>query len=103
MEDQADPMLACMDITVRRNWYGSQLESFISEITMEGITGGSAEVVFIRAPGVVSTGKDVEVLASVQGHPVACRQRNMIVTAFHPELTEDTRFHRFFVDHVLSL
>ena len=103
VEGQAVSVLDCMDITVRRNWYGSQLESFITEIAMEGIPGDLAEAVFIRAPGVVSTGVDVEVLASVLGQPVACRQRNMIVTAFHPELTEDTRFHRFFIDHVLSL
>ncbi|NQT58253.1 MAG: pyridoxal 5'-phosphate synthase glutaminase subunit PdxT [Bacteroidetes bacterium] len=102
VENQTAPVLACMDICVRRNWYGSQQESFVTEIATEGIPGGFAEEIFIRAPGIVSAAKDVEILASVQGHPVACRQRNMIVTAFHPELTEDTRFHQFFIDHVLS-
>lgn len=89
--------LATMDITVKRNAYGRQLGSFHTISNLKGI--GEIPMVFIRAPYIESVSKDkgVEVLAEVDGNIVAAKQDNMLVTAFHPELTEDGSVHRFFL------
>ena len=84
-----------LDVSVRRNAYGRQLGSFSCELDFKGV--GPYPAVFIRAPYVEETGKDVEVLAEKGGHIVAVRQRNMLATAFHPELTSDTRIHEYFL------
>lgn len=94
MLDQAH--LGTMDIQVRRNAYGRQLGSFNTVSKVEGI-GEDIPMTFIRAPYIESVGKDVEVLSVVDGHIVAARQGKQIVTAFHPELTTDTRIHEFFL------
>jgi len=87
--------LGLIDIVVRRNAFGRQVNSFEAGLTLAGdadpITG-----VFIRAPWIESAGRDVSVLASYDGHPVAAVQDNVLVTAFHPELTGDRRLHRRF-------
>ena len=88
--------LDTMDITVKRNAYGRQLGSFHTVHDMKGI--GEIPMTFIRAPYITATGDGVEVLAEVDGHIVAARQGNQIVTAFHPELTDDTRVHELFVN-----
>ncbi len=86
-----------IDIAVRRNAYGRQVDSFEASVDVEGVRGGPLEAVFIRAPVVERTGPDVEVLAQVDGTPVVCRQGPVLVAAFHPELAGDLRLHQLFV------
>ena len=88
--------LGGIDMTVRRNAFGRQVDSFEEDIPFEGI-GGAVHAVFIRAPWVERVGADVEVLARSAGHPVAVRQGRTIATAFHPEMTGDRRVHHLFV------
>jgi 5'-phosphate synthase pdxT subunit len=101
--------LDALDVTVRRNAFGRQVESFETDLDFVGITDapGAAPMraVFIRAPWVESVGEGVDVLATVPDGPaagrvVAVRQRNVLATSFHPEVTGDHRVHRFFVDMV---
>ncbi|MGW1195930.1 pyridoxal 5'-phosphate synthase glutaminase subunit PdxT [Streptomyces sp. NPDC002536] len=92
--------LGGIDMIVRRNAFGRQNESFEAAVDVRGIAGGPVEGVFIRAPWVESTGADVEVLASHDGHTVAVRQGNVLATSFHPELTGDHRVHGLFVEMV---
>ncbi|GAA4214578.1 pyridoxal 5'-phosphate synthase glutaminase subunit PdxT [Actinocatenispora rupis] len=94
-----------IDMVVRRNAFGRQVDSFETSLSVSGIAGEPFHAVFIRAPWVESVGPGVEVLARVEGGPadgriVAVRQGNLLATAFHPELTGDLRVHRFFVDLV---
>ena len=93
-EDQQP--LALMDIGVRRNAYGRQIDSFEAEVESPAI-GGSAPAVFIRAPLVTRQGEQVEALAEHGGRPVVVRQANRLALAFHPELTPDRRWHQFFL------
>lgn len=95
------PSLATMDITVKRNAYGRQLGSFYTEDGFDGI--GKIPMTFIRAPYIDSVGKDVEVLSEVDVKIVAARQGKQLVTAFHPELTEDLSVHRYFLEEVAGL
>lgn len=95
------PSLATMDITVKRNAYGRQLGSFYTEDGFDGI--GKIPMTFIRAPYIDSVGKDVVVLSEVDGRIVAARQGKQLVTAFHPELTEDLSVHRYFLEEVAGL
>jgi 5'-phosphate synthase pdxT subunit len=85
--------LGILDVTAERNAFGRQLRSFETEIDLEGVEGGPVHAVFIRAPWVREHGADVEVLARVDGHPVAVRQGNVLAVAFHPELSGETRLH----------
>lgn len=88
-----------IDMTVRRNAFGRQVESFEGEIEFAGkIVNG----VFIRAPWVEEVGKSVEVLASTGGHPVAVRQGKLLATSFHPELTSDLSVHQYFFEEICS-
>jgi 5'-phosphate synthase pdxT subunit len=89
--------LAVMDIEVHRNAYGSQLDSFTVSEPISGLEGGPFPMVFIRAPVISEVGPGVQVLARHKGQIVACRQENLLASTFHPELTEDDRFHRYFV------
>jgi pyridoxal 5'-phosphate synthase pdxT subunit len=89
--------LGVLDIGVRRNAFGRQLASFETEL---GFDGATVHAVFIRAPWVEDLGEDVEVLAEVDGHPVAVRQGNILAVAFHPELSEETVLHRWLLDRV---
>ena len=94
-----------MDITVRRNAFGRQVDSFESDLIVAGITAPTMKAVFIRAPWVEAIGPEVEVLASVKTsggveHAVAVRQGALLATSFHPELTGDNRIHRYFVEQV---
>lgn len=88
--------LATMDIVAVRNAYGRQLGSFFTEAVFDGI--GKIPMTFIRAPYIESVGEGVQALATVDGHIVAARQGNQLVTAFHPELHADTRVHRYFLE-----
>ena len=90
--------LDVMDILAKRNAYGRQLGSFNYEGEFSGI--GIVPMTFIRAPYIEETSPEVEILATVEGKAVAARQRNMLVTAFHPELTDDTRIHELFLKMV---
>lgn len=89
-----------VDIAVRRNAFGRQVDSFEADLQVDGIGGGAFRAVFIRAPFVERVGADVEVLATVDGHPVVCRQGPVTVTAFHPELTDDLRLHQRFLEEI---
>jgi 5'-phosphate synthase pdxT subunit len=89
---------AAMDIRVKRNAYGRQLGSFYQEEEFVGI--GTVPMTFIRAPYIEKAGEEVEVLARVEGKIVAARQKNMLVTAFHPELTDSNSIHEYFLNIV---
>ncbi len=93
-----------IDMTVRRNAFGRQIDSFEMDIDFAGVVGGTVKGVFIRAPWVDEIGPDVEVLATVMqdglAHPVAVRQGNLLATSFHPEISGDNRVHRYFVQQV---
>jgi 5'-phosphate synthase pdxT subunit len=85
--------LGLLDVETERNAFGRQLRSFECDLDVEGIEGGPVHAVFIRAPWVKSHGDEVDVLAAVDGHPVAVRQGNLVAVAFHPELAGETRLH----------
>lgn len=89
-----------LDITVRRNAFGRQVDSFESDIPFNDGSSDLIRAVFIRAPWVEQVGKDVEILASVDNHPVAVRSQTVLATSFHPELTGDHRIHRYFIEEV---
>jgi 5'-phosphate synthase pdxT subunit len=86
--------LGVLDIRTSRNAFGRQLRSFEAEIELAGVQGGPVHAVFIRAPWVAEHGDGVEVLAMVDGHPVAVRQGRLLAVAFHPELAGETRLHQ---------
>jgi pyridoxal 5'-phosphate synthase pdxT subunit len=98
--------LGLLDVTAQRNAFGRQVKSFEADLELRGdpfgptpgADGGPLRAVFIRAPWVEDHGEGVEVLAEVDGHPVAVRQGNVTAVAFHPELTDDLRLHRWLVD-----
>jgi 5'-phosphate synthase pdxT subunit len=92
--------LGLMDMRAQRNAFGRQLSSFEADLDVRGLTGGPLRAVFIRAPWIAEHGPDVEILAEVDGHPVAARQDGMLAVAFHAELTDDDRVHRLFLDAV---
>jgi len=94
-----------INMVVRRNAFGRQVDSFETDLKFKGITEPKVRAVFIRAPWVESVGSEVEVLAEITdsfgvNHPVAVRQANLLATSFHPELTGDNRVHRFFVENI---
>jgi pyridoxal 5'-phosphate synthase pdxT subunit len=89
--------LGVLDIGVRRNAFGRQLASFETKLIVDG---AAIDAVFIRAPWVEDVGDGVEVLAEVDGHPVAVRQGNVLAVAFHPELSSDLSLHRWLLDRV---
>jgi len=92
--------LGALDIRARRNAFGRQVRSFEADLELAGVDGGPVRAVFIRAPWIDDHGPDVEVLAEVEGHPIAARQGNVLVLAFHPELGGDRRVHELFLDMV---
>jgi 5'-phosphate synthase pdxT subunit len=92
--------LGVLDIEARRNAFGRQLRSFEADLDVDGVTGGPVHAVFIRAPWVAETGPDVQVLAAVEGHPVAVRQGRVIAVSFHPELTGETRLHELLLSSI---
>jgi 5'-phosphate synthase pdxT subunit len=88
------PLLSLVDITVRRNAYGRQVDSFESDVGVDGIEH-PVRAVFIRAPIVEDVGRDVKVLARHEGHPVVLEQGNLVVASFHPELAGEPRLHEY--------
>jgi len=102
---QGQQTLGGLDVTVRRNAFGRQVDSFEESIPVTGIDGGPFHAVFIRAPWVESVGQDVQILGMVEGGPsagriVAVRQGGLLATSFHPELAGDARLHALFVEIV---
>ena len=97
-QDEPQPLVGGLHVRTRRNAFGRQLDSFDTRIEVAGIDGGPMDVAFIRAPRVEEVLSDeVEVLASVDGHPVVVRQGPLWAAAFHPEVTGDDRLHAAFV------
>jgi len=96
--DGEPPILGVVDVDVRRNAYGRQVQSFEADIDVRGI--GEMRAVFIRAPRVERVGDEVDVLARHNDEPVIVRQGQILLAAFHPELTGDDRLHRLFIDLV---
>jgi 5'-phosphate synthase pdxT subunit len=99
--DGEEPVLRLLDITVQRNAYGRQLDSFEADIAVPALGEAPMHGVFIRAPVVSEVGPDVEVLArDPDGRPIAVRQGRVLATAFHPELTPDRRLHRLLLEMI---
>ncbi len=96
--------LGLMDMRAQRNAFGRQIRSFEADIEMLGIDDPERPLrgIFIRAPWIAERGRNVEVLAELDGHPIAARQGNMLAVAFHAELTDDDRVHRLLLDAVAS-
>lgn len=89
-----------LDITVRRNAFGRQVDSFESDIAFNDGSDQLIRAVFIRAPWVEKVSESVQVLASINSHPVAVRSKTALATSFHPEITGDNRIHRYFIEQV---
>ena len=97
------PLLATMDLVVKRNAFGRQLQSFETDVQIVGLGDAPFRAIFIRAPAITSAGPGVDVLASLDdGTIIAARQGSLLVSCFHPELTDDDRFHRAFLEQVAA-
>ena len=92
--------LGMMDLVARRNAFGRQIHSFEADVEVRGIDGGPLRAIFIRAPWIAEQGPSVEVLATLEGHPVAAREGSLVVVSFHAELSHDVRLHRYFLELV---
>jgi 5'-phosphate synthase pdxT subunit len=92
--------LGLMDLRAQRNAFGRQVRSFEADLDVAGVPGGPVRAIFIRAPWVAEHGEGVEVLAAVDGHPVAVLEGDRLAIAFHPELSGETRLHARFLDVV---
>lgn len=98
IENDTVTHLATMDMVVRRNAYGTQLDSFDTTCIVEEVSADPIPLVFIRAPYIVSVGQQVQILCRVDENIVAVRQDKMLATSFHPELTKNAEWHRYFLD-----
>ena len=100
--DELDrPGIQVMDIQIQRNAFGRQLQSFQSQVAIDGISDGEFPAVFIRAPAIIDVDASVEILATLpDGKIIAARQRNLLATVFHPELTTDVRLHNLFLSMI---
>jgi 5'-phosphate synthase pdxT subunit len=94
------PLLNLLDVTTRRNAFGRQVESFEAELNVPALGEATVRGIFIRAPLVSRVGQEVSILARYQGQVVAVQQGSLLATAFHPELSDDLRFHEYFLDVV---
>jgi pyridoxal 5'-phosphate synthase pdxT subunit len=92
--------LNLLDVTTKRNAFGRQIASFEADLDVSALGDTPFRAVFIRAPWVEETGPDVETLATIDGHPVAVRRQHILGVAFHPELTDDGRVHRWLVERI---
>lgn len=102
LEGRPQPLLGLMDMVAHRNAFGRQRESFEADIAVPVLGPAPVRAVFIRAPYIVSVGPGVEVLAKFAGKIVLARQGRFLACAFHPELTDDLRLHRYFLERVLA-
>lgn len=100
VNDKENVHLSVMDINVRRNAYGSQLNSFITSDYIDEISDKPIKMVFIRAPYIINSSSDVKILKKIDNKIIAAKQNNMLVTAFHPELTSDLSVHKYFISMV---
>ncbi|WP_251862548.1 pyridoxal 5'-phosphate synthase glutaminase subunit PdxT [Clostridium sp. Marseille-Q2269] len=98
IQEQKEAYLKCIDIEIKRNAYGGQLNSFSTEGIINEVDKKPIELVFIRAPYITKIGPNVTILKKIRGNIVAVKEKNILVTSFHPELIEDTRFHKYFID-----
>lgn len=98
-----NPHLGLMDITVRRNAYGRQINSFTVLENIPAISEQRIPLTFIRAPWIENVGKDVEVLCCLNKHIVAAKEKNMLVTSFHPELTDCLAMHQYFIEKMIRI
>jgi pyridoxal 5'-phosphate synthase pdxT subunit len=92
--------LGLMDLRAERNAFGRQIKSFEADLAMDGLEGGPLRAIFIRAPWIAEYGPEVEILAELDGHPVAARQGRILAVAFHAELGRDERLHTLFLDGI---
>jgi 5'-phosphate synthase pdxT subunit len=92
--------LGLMEIRAERNAFGRQVRSFEADLDLDGLGGGPIRAIFIRAPWIAEHGPGVEILAEIDGHPVAARQGGLLAVSFHAELGDDGRVHRLFLDAV---
>ena len=97
--EDGEPLFALMDLTVRRNAYGRQVDSFEADVAVDGVED-PVRAVFIRAPIVEAIGAGVRVLAEHEGHPVVLEEENLVVASFHPELVGETRLHGYVLGKV---
>jgi 5'-phosphate synthase pdxT subunit len=102
IEDSDQPRLGLMDVTVRRNAFGRQVDSFETGLDIPALGKDRFPGVFIRAPYITRVSPGVEILCQLQDKIVLVRQKNMLSAAFHPELTGDRRLHRYFLEHVMT-
>jgi len=103
LDETGIPALEAMDIRVRRNAFGRQVDSFEADLHVPALADSPYHAVFIRAPIIEDVGPNVEVLTRLPGGtPVAAREGRLLATAFHPELTSDLRFHRYFIEQVAA-
>ncbi len=102
IEGRPQPLLGFMDITAHRNAFGRQRESFEADLTVPALGPEPVRAVFIRAPFIAAAGPGVQVLAEWDGKIVLARQGRFLACAFHPELTDDPRLHRYFLERVLA-
>ncbi len=98
IEGSAQPRIGCMDVSVQRNAYGRQVDSFETTVASPALGDEPLRAVFIRAPKISRTGAGVEVLAESDAGPILVRQNHLLAASFHPELTGDLRTHRLFVE-----
>tara|TARA_Y100001970_G_scaffold139748_3_gene172010 strand:+ start:2042 stop:2632 length:591 start_codon:yes stop_codon:yes gene_type:complete len=98
LKDDYPKPLGIMDITVERNFYGRQIDSFEEKVSIKGLDDNKFNAIFIRAPIIREVGKNVEVLSILNNEIIAARQDKIFVTSFHPELTEDSRVHEYFLN-----
>lgn len=98
IEGSAQPRIGCLDVAVQRNAYGRQVDSFESAVEAPVLGEEPLRTVFIRAPKISRTGPEVEVLAETESGPILVRQNHLLAASFHPELTNDRRVHRLFIE-----
>ncbi len=102
IENEPTTHLGVMDIKVRRNAFGTQIDSFKTKRVIKEVSNKEIELVFIRAPYVLEIGNDVEILCKVNDDIVAVREGNILATSFHPELTNDLSFMKYFIEEMVS-
>ena len=104
VDDQRIEPLQLIDISVARNAYGRQIDSFVTHVDVPFLKGSERfKAVFIRAPQIRNIGSQVEVLMELHGNPIMVQESNILALTFHPELTSDPRIHRYFLEHFLTI
>ena len=102
IENEETTHLGVMDITVKRNAYGTQLDSFTTNTIIKEISKSPIELVFVRAPYITDVNPNISIIATLDNNIVAVRQDNILATSFHPELTNDTSFLNYFINNIVT-